>query len=496
MTIQGRKEQRQVRQARQGAMVLAGLLAATPALSAQAPDTVTLDRAIAVALERSRAVAEAEAGVTAANGRVREAWSTVLPDVSATATYQRNFKVQQFFLPAIFFDSTAGPDEVRPVRVGSDNSWFAGLTVEQPVFQVGAFIGVGAAGRFRSLERERARGVAQTVVTAVRQRYFDVLLALESLRLTEESVNRIRQTLAETQALNRAGLASNYDVLRLEVQLANLEPNLRRSRDGAAAARRGLLLEMGRDVAEPIEVAGRLHQMDLADPSRNTADNAQLLALSGPELDASALDDAYQTALDRRTDVRQVALNIDLERARLAVERAEYFPKVSVFGAYNVNAQEDGSPSFFGENANQRTTTAWGGIRVELPIFTGFSQSARMQQARAAIDQYRARLAQARDRTADELRTLVAALDESRERVASQGRAVEQARRGFEIASAEYRAGLGSQLQITDAELALRQSEFNYAQAVYDYLTARSNLDAARGTVPARPGVVAGAGDN
>jgi outer membrane protein TolC len=119
-----------------------------------------------------------------------------------------------------------------------------------------------------------------------------------------------------------------------------------------------------------------------------------------------------------------------------------------------------------------------------------------MQQARAAIDQNRARLAQTRDRAADELRTLVAALDEARERVASQGRAVEQARRGFEIASAEYRAGLGSQLQITDAELALRQSEFNYAQAVYDYLTARSNLDAARGTVPARPGALAGAGDN
>ena len=208
------------------------------------------------------------------------------------------------------------------------------------------------------------------------------------------------------------------------------------------------------------------------------------------------LDGAYQTALDQRTDVRQVSLNLELERARLAVERAEYFPKVSVFGAYNVNAQEDGGPSFFGENANQRTTTAWGGIRIELPIFKGFSQSARMQQARAAIDQNRARLAQARDRAADELRTLVAALDEARERVASQGRAVEQARRGFEIASAEYRAGLGSQLQITDAELALRQSEFNYAQAVYDYLSARSNLDAARGTVPARPGALAGAGAN
>jgi outer membrane protein TolC len=465
--------------------MLAVFLAAVPAAAAQVPDTVTLDQAIEVALERSRAVAEARAGITAADGRVREAWSTVLPDVSATATYQRNFKIQQFFLPAIFFDSTAAPGEVRPVRVGSDNSWFAGLTVEQPLFQVGAFIGVGAAGRFRALERERARGLTQQVVTAVRQRYFDVLLALENVRLTEESVNRVRQTLSETQALNRAGLASTYDVLRLEVQLANLEPNLRRARDGADATRRALLLEMGLDVTQPIAVAGRLQEVNLESPDSNSAANARLLALAGPELTPGELDEAYQTALDRRTDVRQVALNIELERARLAVERAEYFPTVSLFGAYNINAQEDGGPSFFGETSQQRTTTAWGGIRIELPIFSGFSQSARMQQARAAIDQNRARLAQTRDRAADELRTLVAALDEARDRVASQGRAVEQARRGFDIASAEYRAGLGSQLQITDAELALRQSEFNYAQAVYDYLSARSNLDAARGTVPA-----------
>ena len=473
-----------------------GLMGLAPAAPAQAPDTVTLAEAIGIALERSRAVAEAEAGVVAARGQVREAWASVLPDVSASATYQRNLKVQQFFLPAIFFDSTAGPDEVRPVRVGSDNSWFAGLTVEQPVFEVGAFIGVGAAGRFRELEAERARGVSQTVVTGVRQRYFDVLLAVENVRLTELSVERVRQTLAETQALNRVGLASDYDVLRLEVQLANLEPNLRRARDGAATRRRALLLEMGREVGEPIEVAGRLHEMDVIEQGRNTPANAQLLALAGPEVTDAELAGAYETALDRRTDVRQLALSMELERARVAVERAEYFPKVSVFGAYNVNAQEDGGPSFFGENANQRTTTAWGGIRVELPIFSGFRQSARMQQARAGVEQNRARLAQARDRAGDELRTLVAGLDEARQRVASQRRAVEQARRGFDIASAEYRAGLGSQLQITDAELALRQSEFNYAQAVYDYLTARSNLDAARGTVPARPGVLAAADDN
>ncbi len=75
--------------------------------------------------------------------------------------------------------------------------------------------------------------------------------------------------------------------------------------------------------------------------------------------------------------------------------------------------------------------------------------------------------------------------------MASQRRAVGQAQRGFDIASTEYREGVGSQLQITDAENALRESEFNYARAVYDYLVARTALDAALGTVPVAAGELA-----
>jgi outer membrane protein TolC len=79
---------------------------------------------------------------------------------------------------------------------------------------------------------------------------------------------------------------------------------------------------------------------------------------------------------------------------------------------------------------------------------------------------------------------LVADAREARQRAQGQDRAVEQARRGYAIASAEYRAGLGSQLQVTDAEVALRQAEFNYAQAVYDFLVASARLDNAVGNVP------------
>jgi outer membrane protein TolC len=121
---------------------------------------------------------------------------------------------------------------------------------------------------------------------------------------------------------------------------------------------------------------------------------------------------------------------------------------------------------------------------VELPIFNGFAREARIQQAGGTVAQAETRLEQLEHETARDVHTLTADVREARLRVESQRRAVEQAQRGYEIASAEYRAGLGSQLQITDAEVALRQSEFNQARAVYDYLVASARLAAVVGNAP------------
>jgi len=446
------------------------------AAAAQAADTVTLRDAIAEALERNAAVRQARAAVRAADGQVREAWAQAFPDINASASYQRNFLVQEQI-----FEFNG---EVIRAKFGFENNWVAGVSLTQPLFQADVFIGVGAAGRYRALERERARGTEQIVVTDVRRAYLAALAQLELARLNRSSVDRIRATLEETQARFRDGLTSEYDVLRFEVQLANLEPQRRRAEDALAAAKRTLLVAMGRSADGEIEIVGRLAEVDVLEPGRNTPDNAMLLALSGPLLDAQGLDTVYAAALAARSDVRQAQLGIAVEEARLRVERAQLFPKISLFGSYNLYAQDPGSPSFFGGSAEYRSPAASGGVRIELPIFRGFREYARMDQARAAIEQNRAQLALVREQTANDLRTLVAALDETRARVASQARAVAQAQRGYQIATAEYREGLGSQLQVTDAELALRESEYNYALAVYDHLTARSDLDAALGTVP------------
>ncbi len=472
---------------RTGILLMAAVVALWVPAGAQnrQVETYSLRRAIETALGNSQELDAAEAGLRLADQQVREAWATVLPDVRFSASYSRNFKIQEVFLPAIIFDPAADPNEVIPVRFGSDNSWQVAVDVSQPLFEATAFTGLGAAGQFREVELERVRGTAQQVVSAVRQAYFDALLAAENLRLINESVRRVGQTVEETRAMYRAGISSEYDVLRFEVQLSNIEVQVRRAENGVAASRRTLLVQLGLDPQTPIALLGELNEINLDDLAANDAANAELLRLAGAAgVEGSSSEELLSVARRYRTDLRQLRGAIDLDGALLAVERAEFYPRLSIFSNYQVLAQQNGGPNFFG-NSNQRRTSAIAGLRVELPIFTGFSRFARVEQARATIRQSEARLDRAERESQSQVATLHENVLEARQRAASQRGAVRQAQRGYDIASAQFRAGVGTQLEVVDAELALRTSEFNYAEAVYDYLSARARLDQAIGTVPA-----------
>jgi outer membrane protein TolC len=375
------------------------------------------------------------------------------------------------------------------IRIGSDNTWQLGFTVTQSLFEYGVFIGVGAASRYRALQEERLRGTTQEVVTAVRLAYLDALLAQSNLRLLEQSIERVSQTLEEAQALNRAGLSSQYDVLRVEVEYANVVANLQRARNVVGARKRTLVVEMGYDPDADIELEGRLDEVDPESLEANTPENIDLIVLAGlPGVLESSVPELLQTASIERTDLRQLRATILLDEARVKVEKGEFVPRLSLFGNYQHQVQDDGRIRFFGDSTARRLSTSAVGVEVQVPIFQGFRRFARVGQAEATVRQSETRLARAEQDATNQVQTLFEAVDEALARARSQFRAVQQAERGFEIASAEYREGIGSQLQVTDAEVALRQAQFNYAQAIYDFLTARAQLELAVGLVPERPG--------
>ncbi|MGH7475556.1 MAG: TolC family protein [Longimicrobiales bacterium] len=466
--------------------------AAQKAAAATSPRTLSLEQAITLALDHNRTLEQARLGLGTARQQVREAWSTVYPDITLSSTFTRNLEVPVNFLPARIFDPDAAEDELVGVQFGSDNLWAFQVNAEQPLFEASAFVGLGAAARYESLQEEVLRGVAQQTVTEVRIAFYDVLLAQESVRLNGKSLDRIAQSLAETQAMNRAGLAADYDVLRLEIEYANVEPNVRRSQNALSAAQRELAVLVGLEGSDTLRVEGSWADVasDLVAWSEGSepAAGGSIALLASSATSATLADDHMQElvadALARRSDVRQLELTQQLRHTELRVEQAEYLPKVYLFGTYSVNAQDNGSPSFFGGDDGVRAYGKQVGVRVSMPLFQGFMRPARVQQREYAVEQAGAQLRLAREEAGSQVRTLAEQVREAAERAVQQRQAVQRAERGYEIARTQYREGLSSQLEVTDVELALRQTEFNYAQAVYDYLTARAFLDAAAGAVP------------
>ncbi|HUF25675.1 MAG TPA: TolC family protein [Gemmatimonadaceae bacterium] len=455
--------------------------AATPVVS----DTITLDEAIRVALRRNRDVRTASLALEEAGSLVSEAWSGVYPSVDLDASYTRNISPTVSFLPAQIFDPDAGPDDLIRVRFGADNVWASTIRLEQPLFNATVFLALGAAGRFHALQEEMVRGAMQTVVTRVRITYYDVLLAQEQARLLESSVERVRVSLREATAMRKAGVASEYDVLRLEVELANLEPNLRRSHNAVAQARRALAVELATPGLEHSAVAGTLAELDVSALETNTPANRTVLAVSGlPAGSALPTADALVAmAHQERSDIRQLELTRSLRHTEMRVEQLEYAPKIALFANYQINAQQNGAPTFFG-SAQERSYGRLAGVSVTMPLFTGFRERARIRQRRAVVRTVEAQAELARDQAEAQVRSLAESAQEAAARADGQRLAVRQAQRGFQIVGAQYREGLSGQLERTDAEVALRQSEFNYAQAVYDYLVARAQLDEATGRTP------------
>jgi outer membrane protein TolC len=312
--------------------------------------------------------------------------------------------------------------------------------------------------------------------------YFDVLLAEEAARLNEESVRRVRQALEETQAMQRAGLVGDYDVLRLEVELANLEPALRRALNDAEAARRALAVELALDDEEDLQIAGSLAGVTVA-AAPATAD--PLVSSFGVEVGpTTSVEDLIELAERNRSDVRQVQLTEELRRTELRAEQAEYLPQVSFFANYGFSAQGDGGINPFGWGGGRSVRSPQAGLQVTIPIFSGFQRPARTDRIRATVAQAQTQGRLIAAQVENQVETLYDRVEEARIRAEAQQTAVAQATRGYEIASLQFREGLGSRLELTDAEVALRQSEFNLAQAVHDYLTARAQLDQAVGLVP------------
>lgn len=442
---------------------------------------LTIDQVIQLSVVNNPQVKRAILSVENADEQVKLAWSEVLPSVTSSATYTRNIEIPVNFVPATFFDPDANPNELVPLQFGTDNNWQGGLTVSQNIFRGEAIVGISSSSVFQSVQEEALRSTIQEIITQARKVFHSVLIAEERLRLQETTIDRIESNLVENEKRYEAGLIEEYDVLRLEVQLANQEPQLKDAQLAVEEAYRNLKELMALPIDMQLEIVGSLSEYQINNPAEGGIENESIYEI----VDATPLprltqDEALDVMRGKRGDLRVIDVQQNLKDREIRAIKSRFLPTITADYNLQWTAAQPGSPRPF-ENAVRFQTLM---LNVSFPLFTGFERMANLNIAK--IEQRDLEVQEwAAEKTAlNEYETNLERLRNLEETASARKRAVDQAQRGYEIADNRYENGVGSQLEVTEAELQVREAELNYALSVADYLNTKADFDMAIGMVP------------
>jgi outer membrane protein len=411
-----------------------------------------LPGAINYAIAHNRSLQIASYDEQSAQYKIDEANAGFLPKLSFKGSYSQFGNIP---VSMVQFDPSVPPFalQTQPDKVAS-----LGLSVAQPIFTGGLLSNSYRLSRLgRDMAHDKVSSTREDLVRQVKEAFYGILLARELIDVTQESIDVAQAHLKVAQARYEVGLASRYDVLRGEVQVANLQPVLINMRNTLDTARESLGLLMGLDEKQTVDAKGEL----ALEPFTTT------------------LEDCLGKALANRPELAMLRRNEEIAEHSIAIARSSLYPKLYLAGGYThqLNDYSLGvslSPAEWSDIWQGTLSLSW-------DLFDGWAASSRIKQAEVAKDQAHSSREQLEQAVRFEVENNWRSLKAAKESVKSQEKNVENAQEGMRIAEARYKEGLMQSVDVMDAELALNSAQTNYYQSIYSYEVARARLLKAMG---------------
>jgi len=440
---------------------------------------LTLEDAIKVAVANNPQVNRALLSVKDADQLVRIAYSEVYPNIASSLNYTRNFEIPVQFVPGEFFGGQQGT--LVPVAFGTDNNWQGGFTVTQNIFRGEVFVGLSTSEIFKTVQQENLRATTQQIITQTRIAYYQALVAKEQLRLQEAQISRLEQNLRDNRARQKAGLVDEYAVLQLEVQLSNQRPQLIEAQYSVDEAYRSLKVALGIPLGINFEIIGELNDFDIISDEADSDANMVIKKVDQMNpFTYEKKEEQWPGFIDYRGDLRILDARLDLNEKEIQAVKSRFLPTITA--SYNLqwSAAEPDEPTFFENNARFQTL----GINVSLPLFEGFKRLADVQRCQIARKDIEEQIRGAELAAENEIASAAEELNKAFETAEARKQALSQAEQGYQRSLKRLENGIGSQIEVTDAEVQVRQAEVNYALMVFQYLSAKAQYDLATGQVP------------
>src|SRR5512140_1198167 len=218
------------------------------------PLVITLDTAIAMALEQNRDILIADQERNKADAQIGEARSGALPQLWINGSYSRYFLKQVLFLPP---NSMINPtDKEQALEIGSDNAYIGTAQISQTLFSRKLGAAMDIAESYHDYSEQAYRGAREDVALQVKKAFYAVLLAEKLLQANRQGLDVVKANFENVQSQYRHGTAAEFDLLRAEVQLANTEPLLISAENNLLLSRNALKSLLALPLDQDIQVQG------------------------------------------------------------------------------------------------------------------------------------------------------------------------------------------------------------------------------------------------
>ena len=423
-------------------------------------NTFTLQECLDYALENNQEIIIANLEKDAAKAKTGEYLSSGFPQVDASANVNKNFILRRTWVDGSNFDPSVPEGTLVQLEFGTPYDAEYGIGLSQMIFNGSYFVGVKASKTYQELAFKDHIKSKIDVTESVTKAFYSVLVNTMLLETVNANFQRLDSLVRETTIMHENGFVELLDLNRTKVEYNNIKTQKINSERAVEISKWLLKFQMGMPMENPIEISQRLEDLDF-----NLEEELEM---------------GYN--YQRRIEYSRLETNLKLTELDMRNNKAQYLPKIDLVASWGMNA---GVADFsdLGEFSNNRVWTDYqlAGLSLKLPIFDGLFKAKKIQQNKIQIKQLeyqRLMLENSIKMEVDQNRqTLVINLDLLR----NQQENMTLAESVYNQTKIKYQEGVGTNLEVIDADNAFKQSQSNYFNALYDALIAHVDYRKALG---------------
>lgn len=431
------------------------IIISTSSVFAQEVNTFTLDEAKSYAIQHSKDIALKQVEINQANLRVKESLSYLLPQVNGDLTFTHYGKLNATIIPA----GTFGMPEAQIIQFGLPNNIQTSINATQAVFNGVFLVGLKAADIFVKMTEQEKVVKEEDLKDMIARSYYNVLVARESKAIVEKNIKNLQSLYDNTSLLFKNGLVEEIDVDRLSLSLANLKTQINTLENNVALTEVVLKFQMGYPIEKDIELTQTLADF--------VSSELELFPDEGN--------------FDNRSELHLMNLREQVNIANIKRMKFMNLPSLTAYGSLASSAQREKFSFFKFGDEYPWFNVRYFGVQLNVPIWDSFGRRSKVLSAKEDLE--RIRLGREQLEESFKLSYTKARLDYTNalNEYNNTLRNLELAEKIYKVAQLKYKEGVGSSLEMTNAEQQLYTTQANLINATYKILIAKTDIDKALG---------------